>query len=134
MFVFFLIACLCVGCAEAGARAVITEVVNSYFNLTNANDCPAFVALFADPFQIEDPNGTPPVRSRPALLSNCIQGGQTFDVISVKPTFISIAGLGAAVNFHVSSVAKNGCRLDFDGTGPSSDCILFTSVCLLCRN
>lgn len=103
------------GSSDVNMTTAIHAVVESLFATQRAKNCTAFAELFAPTFSVQDPYGSTPITSQSQLAASCQASNKAFSTITVFPQAVYVAGAGAGVLWTVTSVATNGCSLNFNG-------------------
>eukprot|EP00455_Lapot_gusevi_P006663 TRINITY_DN1284_c0_g1_i1.p1 TRINITY_DN1284_c0_g1~~TRINITY_DN1284_c0_g1_i1.p1 ORF type:complete len:153 (+),score=7.45 TRINITY_DN1284_c0_g1_i1:79-537(+) len=108
LFNFFLL--------SLAAPSDLDPVITAFYETQNAKACDKFVNLFAPNFTVTDPAGTPPVSNLQDLMQNCKDTDSVFQTVEISiERYFSAGAAGTAVVWHCKNLARNGCKVDFEG-------------------
>lgn len=97
----------------------VDSVIRSFYEFQNQQNnvsCVSWSKLFASPFQIVDPYGSPAITTVQDALSSCESEMPVFKVINTEILQVfSPGGNETAVLWHCTSISAQGCKLDFSG-------------------
>eukprot|EP00941_MAST-03F_sp_MAST-3F-sp1_P003246 g3246.t1 len=95
-----------------------SDMIHSFYELQSESKCNDWGDLFSNSgFEVVDPFGSNPITDRDVVISGCKAASETFSKVdlSVTKVFPLADESAAAASFHVASITKKQCKLNFDG-------------------
>jgi len=93
----------------------ISRAVRAYFLAIRAMDAEAFANTFAEDGTTYDPEGSPGITGRPALIEFLSSICKNFKSVSLDEDSIFVAGNGAAVKWTGRGTSASGKAVNFEG-------------------
>lgn len=89
--------------------------VDNYFKATQSMSVEQWVSRFADGAEVEDPIGTPVLKTKESIQTQGEQFMRAFEEVGLYPDFIQVSGYGASAKWTGRGLTKDGRCVEFEG-------------------